>query len=485
MCPTTSTPTPLKPPCVLPDLARPRRRAAWPLARRTAVALAACALGATAHAQADAEYLPQLPCDALAQQDASPEQLLPHLQRCQRSSTYLAHLGHQLNRQQRYPEAAEHLERAILFDPDATAAQMDYAIALAGSGDTLSALQLMAALLQRPGLPPEQRAALMAARARWAQAAHTPLRQTRLQAGLRWGWDNNLLGAPNLSSLTLTFPSEVIQLPLDESNRPRPGTYLRTDARLDHTHLQPSGTRWDLGLALLHRRSPAVPEAGSHQAEAVLERSHPGAPQGTLWARTGHYLGASGAWLHTGSGTSYRSLGTAAGLQWQPQAASAARTCQSRLGLETQQRNLHSNPLLSGRYWGLAAQWHCASLPQAPQWRVHLRTGQDRPLQPGRPGGAQHETALRATWSLPHSPSATWLLDAELTHTRDATGYSPLLANNTPRRQSRAALRLEYQHTWPGGLQALAGLEAVAQHSNLPLFGLRSQGVYLGLRASW
>lgn len=469
----------MKPHCAPPEATAhrpPRRRAAW----CAGAGLAACLLAAPASAQT-----PPL-CDTLAQQtQTTPEQLLPHLPTCQRHPGYLARLGRLLNALQRYPEAAEHLERAILFDPDATAPQMDYAIALAGSGDTLSALQLMAALLQRPGLPPEQRAALMAARARWAQAAHTPLRQTRLQAGLRWGWDNNLLGAPNLSSLTLTFPSEVIQLPLDESNRPRPGTYLRTDARLDHTHLQPSGTRWDLGLALLHRRSPAVPEAGSHQAEAVLERSHPGAPQGTLWARTGHYLGASGAWLHTGSGSSYRSLGAAAGLQWQPQAASAARTCQSRLGLEAQQRSLHSNPLLSGRYWGLAAQWYCASLPQAPQWRVHLRTGQDRPLQPGRPGGAQHETALRATWSLPHSPSATWLLDAELTHTRDATGYSPLLANNTPRRQSRAALRLEYQHTWPGGLQALAGLEAVAQHSNLPLFGLRSQGVYLGLRASW
>lgn len=445
------------------------------------MALAACALGATAHAQADAEYLPQLPCDALARQDASPEQLLPHLQRCQRSSTYLAHLGHQLNRQQRYPEAAEHLERAILFDPDATAAQMDYAIALAGSGDTLSALQLIAALLARTDLPPGQRSALQATRAHWAQAADTRLQQTRLQVGLRWGWDNNLLGAPNLSSLTLTFPTEAIQLPLDESNRPRPGSYQRADLRLDHTLVQSGGTRWDIGLALLQRHSAAVPEAGSRQLEAQLERS-----QGA------HYLAASGAWLNTEGGTRYRSLGAGAGLQW-PQAAAEGRACQGRLGLEAQERALRSNPLLSGRYLGLVAQWQCTGLPggapsatpYAPQWRVQLRTGRDQPRQPQRPGGAQHETSLRTTLSLPQGSAGAWLLDAELSHTRDATGYSPLLERGARRRQSRATLRLEYQHTWRPGLQWLAGLEAVAQPSNLPLFSLHSSGVYLGLRGSW
>ena len=117
-----------------------------------------------------------------------------------------------------------------------------------------------------------------------------------------------------------------------------------------------------------------MPEAGSRQLEAQLERS-----QGA------HYLAASGAWLNTEGGTRYRSLGAGAGLQW-PQAAAEGRACQGRLGLEAQERALRSNPLLSGRYLGLAAQWQCTGLPgaassatpYAPQWRVQLRTGRDQ-----------------------------------------------------------------------------------------------------------
>lgn len=480
---TPAAATPLPPP-------GPAATSATPAESATSPPLAPPALGAPPQPLVPlspiAPPTPPAPaCEALALQDATPDQLLPHLQRCQRSSAYLARLGHQLNRLQRYPEAVEHLERAILFDPDATTTQMDYAIALAGSGDTLSALQLIAALLARNDLPADQRVALQATRAHWAQALHTHVQHTRLQAGLRWGWDNNLLGAPNLTSLTLTFPSEAIQLPLDESNRPRPGGYQRADLRLDHTVVQPSGTRWDMGVALLQRHSAAVPESGSRQAEFVVERS-----------QASHYLAASGAWLATRSGTRYRNLGAAAGLQW-PQAGAQGRACQTRLGLEAQDRSLASNALLSGRYMGLVAQWQCAGLPgaapaaadgaaaSAPQWRVQLRTGRDTPQQTQRPGGPQLESSLRATLSLPTRTTSAWLLDGELSHTRDSTGYSPLLDRGAVRRQTRGSLRLEYQHTWRPGLQWLAGAEAVAQASNLPLFSLHSRGLYVGLRGTW
>ena len=80
------------------------------------------------------------------------------------------------------------------------------AIALAGSGDALSALQLVAALLARRDLPPEQRASLMQARARWASGAQRAYASTSAQAGLRWGFENNLLGAPRLGSPWPTRP---------------------------------------------------------------------------------------------------------------------------------------------------------------------------------------------------------------------------------------------------------------------------------------
>lgn len=425
------------------------------------------------------------PCDSPALQAANADELLTHLQRCQNNAAFLARLGQLFNAEQRYPEAAEHLERAILFNPDDAAPQMGYAIALAGSGDTLSALQLIGVLLARTDLPEPQRASLMAARARWAQAATASLQQTRLYAGLRMGYDNNLMGAPNLTSLTLTFPGEVISLPLDGSNRPQPGAYLRADARLDHTRIQPDGTRWDINLGLLQRHSRSVPEAGSSQAEALVERSRPGQPQGaSLLQQAGHYINASAALLDTRSGTRYRSLGAAAGWQWEALAAQGG-ACQWRLGGEAQHRDLASNNLLSGRYTGLTAQWSCSGLADAPQWRLALRAGRDTPIHAQRPGGAQTEVALRALYTMPMGPASAWLTEAELSHTRDATGYSPLLDNGARRRLHRMALRTEVQHTLQPGLSLLAGAELVAQQANLPLFNMRSRGVYLGLRGSW
>lgn len=440
---------------------------------------------ASALAMAQGTALAQVPCDSPALKAANADELLTHLPRCQNNAAYLARLGALFNAEQRYPEAAEHLERAILFNPDDAAPQMGYAIALAGTGDTLSALQLMGVLLARTDLPEPQRASLMAARARWAQAATASLQQTRLHAGLRMGYDNNLLGAPNLTSLTLTFPGEVVHLPLDGSNLPQPGAYLRADARLDHTRIQADGTRWDVSLGLLQRHSHRVAEAGSSQAEALVERSRLAPPQGGGQpSQAGHYINTSAALLDTRSGTRYRSLGAAAGWQWQTPAPQGG-TCQWRLGGEAQHRSLQSNTLLSGRYLGVAAQWGCSGLAHTPQWRLTLRAGHDTPAHAQRPGGAQAEYAVRGLYSQPVGLATAWLAEAELSHTRDATGYSPLLANGAQRRLHRVALRTEVQHTLQPGLSLLAGAELVAQQANLPLFNMHSRGVYLGLRGSW
>ena len=92
---------------------------------------------------------------------------------------------------------------------------------------------------------------------------------------------------------------------------------------------------------------------------------------------------------------------------------------------------------------------------------------------------------MRAHAIAASSIATTWLLDAEASHSRDATGYSPLLANNRRRTINRLTLRLEMQHTLTPHIAALAGLEAVAQSASLPLFALHSRGVYAGLRAQW
>ncbi|MBK7509904.1 MAG: tetratricopeptide repeat protein [Comamonadaceae bacterium] len=72
---------------------------------------------------------------------------------CQTDAEFLAQLGFLLNAQGRYTEALDHLERALMLNPGLKGAQIDYAVALAGSGDNATALTLVQNLLADPALP--------------------------------------------------------------------------------------------------------------------------------------------------------------------------------------------------------------------------------------------------------------------------------------------------------------------------------------------
>jgi tetratricopeptide (TPR) repeat protein len=171
------------------------------------------------------------------------------------SAPFLAQIGRLLIAQGRYSDALDHLERAIMFDPDMASAQLDYAIALAGSGDLLSARQLLDNIIAQPTTTAELRKALIQAKQRLPRAAgllpvpavsEGPL-TIQLGANLRSGHDSNLLGAPSLTSLELTFPGEVIELPLTENNFPRPGAYTRSEAKLELSYQNADGGRWGPG----------------------------------------------------------------------------------------------------------------------------------------------------------------------------------------------------------------------------------------------
>ncbi len=430
-----------------------------------------------------AQEAPPDPCGPPAAHQTL-EQLQTHTGQCQQNPDWLTHLGQRLNEAGQYTEAADHLERALLLAPQHLGAAMAYAVALAGSGDLPSALHLLAQLSTRPDMPAPQRQQLV--RAQQRMAGQSPLLpglaplatgwQTRPSAALRWGYDNNLLGAPRLGSLTLTLPGGDVTLPLDTASQPQPGSYQRADVRLQATHTQTTGRRTELALALQHRHSTAAPAATSTQAEALAE---------TLPATTGPWASASASQLHTQGGTRYRSTGLATGWAW------GSGHCQPRLGVEWQNRQLTSNPVLSSHYQGLVANWACSSTTSQPgtpawqpqHWALSLRGGPDRPTHPERPGGTQHTTALRAT-----AQWAQWTAEAELTRTRDSSGYSPLLSNNLVRHSTRSLLRVErhfaLQH-WLPGLQGQLGVEVYAQQANLAIFKVNSTSVYAALRKQW
>jgi hypothetical protein len=218
-----------------------------------------------------------------------------------------------------------------------------------------------------------------------------------------------------------------------------------------------------------------------------------------------HYMGAAMASLHTRGGTRYSSLHLGSGLQLQdkympangtglPSKQGLSSICNTRVGAEVQLRNLYSNPVLSGRYAGLAWQWSCNAQPQQvladgaglafSQWQIGLRAGVDMPTDATRPGGRQQQYSLRAAAHL----GPRWYLDAELGHNRDTTAYSAILDNGRVRNTTRLSMRAEYQHPLTGlapGAVAVLGFEGFRQTANLPLFAIRSSGPYIAIRGQW
>jgi tetratricopeptide (TPR) repeat protein len=414
--------------------------------------------------------------------DAPLEAQLARLSVCQRNPLYLAQLGHLLNAKGRYGEALEHLERALMFDPNLPAPQLDYAIALAGTGDLLSASQLIDSILDQPELPAELRQTLTEAKnqinrqQKQPTLALPPQHVHTLSSNLRYGSDSNLLGAPSLSTLALTTPGGTIILPLAESSAPRAGAYLRTDYRLDYTRNQPDGSRWELAAGGLERTSAEAPDANTQQTELTLGYSqNPRTP----WAA---YLGTLWVGIDTVGGTRYNSQSVTAGLQL-PTPPGA---CRARAGLDWQDRDMASNPLLSGYYTGITTVLACTTW--GGQWQLAARIGQDRPKDPSRTGGRQTLASLRGIGMWPTDGIGvigTVLLDLEYNTARDTSGYSPLLDNNLVRQTNRLTTRLEYQRTISPHILATVGAEWSAQDANLSLFRVHSWGPYAALRLSW
>ena len=412
---------------------------------------------------------------------------------CQKDANFLAALGQLLNSQGRYLEAADHLERALMLDPALKDAQLSYAIALTGSGDVLSAAALLDNLLADPALPAHLRpliAQQKATLAGVAAVAGSSGWQSRFTLATRVGYDSNLLGSPNLSSLALTLSGQTLVLPLDQSFLARGGRYARADAQLDLHRTAPDGARWNAVADLRSRYSPKVQEAGSTQIDLLLERSH------ITPSSAGSYFNVNASELDAQAGTHYLASGVAGGWgrAW-PSAGAAG--CQTRLGAEWQSRQYLDNPVLSGRYTGLSAFWSCEQ-PSGMQWLLGLKAGQDAAQDAARPGGDQRQSSLRVAAFLPlaNLVSATApalsglrrggvLLDLQQSQQTDSRGYSSIIDSGRTRTISRRAARLEYQYPISPAAQWVLGAEWVAQASSLELFRLDSRGGYTGLRVSW
>ena len=439
---------------------------------------------------------------------------------CLQNAAFYAWRGTVLLALRQPAAAAEALERALLLDPNLPGAQLDYADALLGVGDTASARGLLAQVAQRTDLPANLRPLL----ARELAATDPNAWRTRWLFSTAQGTDSNLNNAPAASELTLTFPQGPVTLSLLEASRPQRGSANLSTAQW--LGIKPAGSQ--LWLLQAELRSRHTDSSATRYQQADVSASWlqaPDAPRQWI-VRTGLtkvdfggqalLQGARVSLLHQWQPVVAPAAASAAGqggypapyqAAYQPayqaanqpanQPSQAASACRPSAGLEAEARRYPVSPELNGRYTGLLAAVNCSgadvpgssalqsALLSQQQLGLQLRLGRDQPDNVTRPGGSNRRLEVRATWE---ARLGAYKASTDYNHTRqlDASGYSLLLADNLARRISRHSLRAELARPlpggWLGGAEGFVSVEVNRQTSNLVAFESRQQALYTGLR---
>ena len=437
---------------------------------------------------------------------ATPEDtLLQHLQTqlpaCQNNVAWLVWAGQTLMRAGQYLLASDYLERALMLEPDNKGAKLDYALSLAGSEQPDAALSLVRGLLQEPDMPDHLRGAIKTLLARlevptktwlssWTANTNSSTAANgsahRFYGGVKVGRDSNLLGAPNLTELSLNFSGIPFSLNLDSSYLSQSGNYSRADIGWSYT--QPAPSEGGDSLFGSKGQLQAWAQARGRESSITLEAQQQQAIAGAEYRlrpfsfkqleQVGTYANTQAVELRGGTSVKYAAQSVAFGLF---KAASVqGAQCEVKVGAEFQKRDLVSNPILSGRYEGMSAQWFCQA-EAGGAWLLAASTGSDKNTDPARAGGSQTENAARAMVKM-----GSVLLELEADYKKDTSVYSVLLSDNV-RKIARLGSRIE----WQGALaqlpqvQAQAGIQWSYQKSNLQLFSQQNWGPYIGLSRAW
>lgn len=397
------------------------------------------------------------------------DEMLANESRCLSSPDFLQALGHLLNTAGRYAEALDRLEAAIMLDPSRWAAHLEYALALEGAGDEVSATALITQLSKDSTVDPEIRRELGKIRQRMTEGrwGGNPPRTT---VGFSVGYDDNLLGATRYSNLQLTLPDGNLPVTLDASEQPKPGSFVRFEFSHEHDLYQNTNARWRAVALGSYRRGVETDQADlGHLALGVQRNS---------MALTGGYLSILTQQLYRAGQQALWQTQLGGGVEHVTQQGGES-ACRLRAGGEWYMTRYPDNAILNGRYSGLLLQALC----DRAGWLMQLRLGEDRPNDAARPGGIQQQHALRLGYQNP--VAGGWLSgEYEFYQQKDRKGYSALLENNARRDIKRHIWRLEYR--WPyAGLMPYVGFELLDQRANLALFSPRNAIVTLGVRHAW
>lgn len=382
--------------------------------------------------------------------------------------------------------AIEALERALLIDPQLAGAQLDYAQALAQTGDVASARGLLIQLAERSDLPAHLRPGLER-----ALADSDPHRiRSRWLVTAALGHDNNLNNAPSVAELTLTFPQGAVTLPVAPASRPQAG--MAGLAALQGQAVAQQGAA--LWLAQLEARARQTSDSATDYVQGDLSIAWLQAPEAPQqWIARAGVTG-----VKFGGDTLVQALRVSLMHQWRENLAALAPAesapgpapdspCRLGLGPELERRTYPVARSLDGRYTGVLASALCGQA-NAP-WGLQLRLGREDAHAADRPGGDYRRGELRAHWEAPAGPGRL-SVEGGLTRQLDSRGFSPLLDNNRTRQITRTGLRLEYALTAPGTVfdsgvgspELFVSFDWSRQASNLAAFESRQTALFTGLR---
>jgi hypothetical protein len=359
-------------------------------------------------------------------------------------------------------------ERILLEQPWRLGVWMDYALTLQKIGDDDSARAIYQSLLLQN--PPENLVPWLK-----QQAQPNPPFLANWQYGgaimLLDGHDSNLNRAPDTSSLTLTLPSGVLAtLPLSSASQAIAGTSRLF--RLDWQAARQGAANGDWLVQTTVNLRQAPYNNGQDYLQSGLGLSHD-------WsgASSREYRAVAAVQDLQYGGIDIQHTLRAGLYQVQHWKTNALAACSTNFGPEWERLTYPASSELNGQYFGIAADLGCK---QSRAWQLLLRVGIDH-AQTVRPGGNQQSIDLIGQMG-DNLGAGKWIALSELTLLNDATGYSPLLDNNATRNIQRLLFKMEYQRPLGRQLQAVGNAETFRQNSNLPLFALRGNAAWLGLR---
>jgi len=371
--------------------------------------------------------------------------------------------------------ALDALERVVLHRPTFAGAWLDLALVHTRLNDAASAEAILAHVESSFDPPP-------ALRAQIAQARRL-LAPPPLQAATRgWHGDLALLAGTTsnanaglaVSGFSLT-PLDLPQVPVavDPDQRPRRDNQLQIRGSLYRDFAHDNGSTTSLLGYLRGRQYASENDFSFYELAGGISHARPLAPGLALT------LGSSARQLQLG-GASLATFYTASlGLRREWQACNAQASGEYEYRDYSREGYFSADILWAGGGVDCRRGSHSVSLA--------ARVGRDQPRsQSGidRAGGdtTRLEASLLWRWQWTQQWSSDLLV--YYVHNRDASGYSPLLADDATRRVERLGQRLTLQRSLDaaGRWRLLLEAENGRDYSNLPIFRLEERQVSVGLR---